>query len=285
MKLIIGNKNYSSWSVRPWLVLTHFQHPVRRGAGTCSAARAGARRYARSRPRARCRCWSTATSRCTRASPSSSTWPNATRTRRSGRQIASCGRWPGAAAAEMHAGFGALRNAAPMNLRASYPNRIDLDAVAGDLRGSNGSGAICWTARRPLSVRGILRRRRDVRPARGRIRTYDLPTSDTGRRICRGDLCPPGVPAAALRCAQGAMDRAARRDRLHPGRPRPSPTSHDAYDQALRRASRRSRSSKAIAASAPIGGAPTMARTCTSTAPAPCPSAAPRWKGRARSTG
>ena len=24
MKLVIGNKRYSSWSLRPWLVLTHF---------------------------------------------------------------------------------------------------------------------------------------------------------------------------------------------------------------------------------------------------------------------
>ncbi len=24
LKLIIGNKKYSSWSMRPWLVLTHF---------------------------------------------------------------------------------------------------------------------------------------------------------------------------------------------------------------------------------------------------------------------
>ena len=27
MKLIVGNKNYSSWSIRPWLVLTHFAIP------------------------------------------------------------------------------------------------------------------------------------------------------------------------------------------------------------------------------------------------------------------
>lgn len=27
MKLYIGNKNYSSWSMRPWLVLKHFQLP------------------------------------------------------------------------------------------------------------------------------------------------------------------------------------------------------------------------------------------------------------------
>src|SRR5690349_18054619 len=27
MKLIVGNKNYSSWSIRPWLVLTHFSIP------------------------------------------------------------------------------------------------------------------------------------------------------------------------------------------------------------------------------------------------------------------
>lgn len=27
MKLVIGNKNYSSWSLRPWLLLTHFNLP------------------------------------------------------------------------------------------------------------------------------------------------------------------------------------------------------------------------------------------------------------------
>lgn len=27
MKLVIGNKNYSSWSMRPWLLLTHFNVP------------------------------------------------------------------------------------------------------------------------------------------------------------------------------------------------------------------------------------------------------------------
>ena len=27
MKLVIANKNYSSWSLRPWLVLTHFGIP------------------------------------------------------------------------------------------------------------------------------------------------------------------------------------------------------------------------------------------------------------------
>ena len=27
MELYIGNRNYSSWSMRPWLVLEHFQIP------------------------------------------------------------------------------------------------------------------------------------------------------------------------------------------------------------------------------------------------------------------
>ena len=29
LELVIGNKNYSSWSLRPWLVLRHFQIPFR----------------------------------------------------------------------------------------------------------------------------------------------------------------------------------------------------------------------------------------------------------------
>src|SRR5512142_185940 len=27
MKLVIGNKNYSSWSLRPWLLLSHLEIP------------------------------------------------------------------------------------------------------------------------------------------------------------------------------------------------------------------------------------------------------------------
>ncbi len=27
MELVIGNQNYSSWSLRPWLLLTHFDIP------------------------------------------------------------------------------------------------------------------------------------------------------------------------------------------------------------------------------------------------------------------
>ena len=30
MKLLVGNKNYSSWSMRPWVMLTHFEIPSRR---------------------------------------------------------------------------------------------------------------------------------------------------------------------------------------------------------------------------------------------------------------
>src|SRR5690606_36978038 len=38
-----------------------------------------------------------------------------------------------AASAEMHSGFSALRSAAPMNLRGSFPNRLELDPIASDL--------------------------------------------------------------------------------------------------------------------------------------------------------
>jgi len=37
------------------------------------------------------------------------------------------------AMAKMHAGFANLRNLAPMNLRASYPGRVDQSAIANDM--------------------------------------------------------------------------------------------------------------------------------------------------------
>lgn len=178
MKLIIGNKNYSSWSIRPWLVLTHFQIPfdeqqvMLSGEGWREALRkvspSGkvpvlvdgdvtvhesiaiieylAERY-----------------------PHKKIWPTDRKLRAAARS----------AAAEMHAGFGALRNAAPMNLRASYPNRIDLDSVAGDLRRVERVwGDLLDQSGGPYLFEAFCAADAMFAPLAARIRTYDLPTSD-----------------------------------------------------------------------------------------------------------
>lgn len=178
MKLIIGNKNYSSWSVRPWLVLTHFQIPfdeqqvMLSGAGWREALKQAspsgkvpvlidgdvvvhesiaiieylADRY-----------------------PHKKIWPSDRKQRALARS----------AAAEMHAGFGALRNAAPMNLRASYPNRIDLDSVAKDLRRVEQLwGSLLQKSGGPYLFEEFCAADAMFAPLAARIRTYDLPTTD-----------------------------------------------------------------------------------------------------------
>ena len=85
-------------------------------------------------------------------------------------------------AAEMHAGFGALRGACPMNLGKRFAAKDRGPAVAKDVARIV---AIWTTARerfgagRPLPVRGLLGRRRHVRPRRDPLRHL------LGRRAAR----------------------------------------------------------------------------------------------------
>ncbi len=65
LSLVIGNKNYSSWSMRPWVALKACGIPLR--GGVCPAVHGCRRQAAHSRcdpVRQRCRRWSMARSRC-----------------------------------------------------------------------------------------------------------------------------------------------------------------------------------------------------------------------------
>ncbi|HET8729462.1 MAG TPA: glutathione S-transferase, partial [Alphaproteobacteria bacterium] len=88
-----------------------------------------------------------------------------------------------AAAAEMHAGFGSLRAAAPMNLRASHPGRVDLDRVAGDLKRLEALwGGLLGRSGGPYLFGAFTAADAMYAPVATRIRTYDLPVSDTAAR-------------------------------------------------------------------------------------------------------
>ncbi len=118
LSLLIGNKNYSSWSLRPWLVLKqsglefeeervafgspHFAERVRAysPAGKVPALRHGAIAV-----------WDSLAicEYLNEAFPELRLWPRAEEPRAVARAIS----------AEMHSGFGALRAQMPMNVRAS----------------------------------------------------------------------------------------------------------------------------------------------------------------------
>src|SRR5690606_12788449 len=129
---LIGNRNYSTWSLRPWLVLQHFNIPFEdevlqlqgEGFRDVLAQRSPTGRvpvlldgelilvetiaiveYLADR------------------FPDKAIWPADIADRARARAVS----------AEMHAGFQALRSHAPMNLRASHPGKVSRDSVAKDL--------------------------------------------------------------------------------------------------------------------------------------------------------
>src|SRR5262245_54694528 len=132
MKLIVGNKNYSSWSVRPWLVLTHFAIPFDEDQVLLSGA-GWKDNLKKKSPSAKVPVLVDGDvtvhesiaiiEYLAERFPHKKIWPTDRKQRAVARSVA----------AEMHGGFQGLRGAAPMNLRASYPNRINLDIVAADL--------------------------------------------------------------------------------------------------------------------------------------------------------
>jgi glutathione S-transferase len=133
LQLLIANKNYSSWSVRPWLVLTHF------GIGFETALAA---LYQDENAQATIRSWSDAgkvpvlrdgdvtvweslaiIEYLADKFPALEIWPAMPRERAVARSVS----------AEMHAGFGAMRNELPMNARRRYEGFRYSDEAAADI--------------------------------------------------------------------------------------------------------------------------------------------------------
>jgi glutathione S-transferase len=125
LALVIGNKNYSSWSMRPWVLMREAKIPFEEvplkfdesGGGLRVA---GIERYSAAgkvpvllidgEP-----VWDTLAICETVADlyPAKQLWPQDERARRVARSVC----------AEMHSGFQALRGAMPMNIRGRYPGK------------------------------------------------------------------------------------------------------------------------------------------------------------------
>jgi glutathione S-transferase len=126
MKLYIGNKNYSSWSLRPWLLLKGlgiaFDEVQLRfddfGPGSAFHAAldrigAGVRKVPILVEDEGFAVWETLAiaEYIADRHPEHAVWPRDARTRARARSYC----------AEMHAGFGSLRNLCPMNIEAYFP--------------------------------------------------------------------------------------------------------------------------------------------------------------------
>lgn len=123
MQLYIGNKNYSSWSLRPWLLMTHFGIPFEEVKLRLSFTEGSPfkDRLAAITPTGRVpvlvddgfSVWESLAivEYLAERFPDKGLWPADARARAHARSICS----------EMHGGFSALRNHCPMNIEASLP--------------------------------------------------------------------------------------------------------------------------------------------------------------------
>jgi glutathione S-transferase len=122
MKLYIGNKNYSSWSMRPWVLLREFKLPfeeVKLRFDSFAPDSRFKRELAQVSPAARVpvlvdgdlAIWDTLAiaEYLAETSPQAGLWPAARDDRARARSLC----------AEMHSGFGQLRSHCPMNIEAA----------------------------------------------------------------------------------------------------------------------------------------------------------------------
>jgi glutathione S-transferase len=202
VKLVIANRNYSSWSLRAWLVLKHFEvafdeeQVLLSGAGWREKIRAVS-------PSGRVPVLIDGDlvvpetlaiiEYVAERFPDKAIWPRDRRDRALAR----------AAASEMHAGFGALRSAAPMNLRASHPGKVDPDSVRADLSRIDAlwTGLVAASGG-PYLFGAFSAADAMFAPVATRIRTYALSVSDGAQAYVEAIYALPAFQdwyAAALR--------------------------------------------------------------------------------------
>jgi glutathione S-transferase len=178
LKLLIGNRNYSSWSLRPWLVLKHFDVPFEdevlqlQGEGFRDV-------LAQRSPTAKVPVLQDGDLVIVETIaiieyladrfPEKAIWPADIGQRALAR----------AASAEMHSAFQSLRSHAPMNLRASHPGKVNIDTVLKDLhRLETLWGDLLARSGGPFLFGAFTAADAMFAPVATRIRTYALPVSD-----------------------------------------------------------------------------------------------------------
>jgi glutathione S-transferase len=205
LQLIIGNKNYSSWSMRPWVLMRQAGIPFEEIQIRFDSFEADSdfkRRVSAINPVGKVPAlvddgfaiWDTLAIAETLAErfPEKQLWPADPKQRARARSVC----------AEMHSGFTALRNHCPMNIEASLPEAGQLlwRDQAG-LRADMARLTTMWTellAAQPAD--GLLFGHFSIAdafyaPVCTRIRTYALPVSDPIRAYVDRVLALPGVKA------------------------------------------------------------------------------------------
>ncbi|MDO8360413.1 MAG: glutathione S-transferase family protein [Devosia sp.] len=181
MKLVFANRNYSSWSLRAWLVPKHFGIPFQEQLALLNGE-GWQENIRRLSPAGRVPVLIDGDlvipetlaiiEYLAESFPQKAIWPRG----RSDRALAR------SAASEMHAGFATLRKAAPMNLRTSHPGKVDIDAVADDLKRIEALWSdLLDRSGGPYLFGEFSAADAMYAPVATRIRTYELPASDAAQ--------------------------------------------------------------------------------------------------------
>ena len=222
--LVIGDRAYSSWSLRGWLLFDAFGLPVKLHI---------ARLYTDELPTL-LKQFHPGKTAPTMRTPDGVVVPE---TIAIAEELASrhpeAGIWPAdpkaravarVLAAEMHAGFTALRNHCPMNLRVSYEDCAPPQAVLDDLKrleviwdwARAETGAKVWLAGEYSAADAFFA------PVATRIATYNLPVSDRAMDYVQAHLAHPSFRRwRAMGLVDGADQEFYRRP--YPQRPWPGP--------------------------------------------------------------
>jgi glutathione S-transferase len=246
--LVIGDRAYSSWSLRGWLLFDAFGLPVKLHI---------ARLYTDELPTL-LKQFHPGKTAPTMRTPDGVVVPE---TIAIAEELASrhpeAGIWPAdpkaravarVLAAEMHAGFTALRNHCPMNLRVSYEDCAPPQAVLDDLKrleviwdwARAETGAKVWLAGEYSAADAFFA------PVATRIATYNLPVSDRAMAYVQAHLAHPSFRRwRAMGLVDGADQEFYRRP--YPQRPWPGP---------VPMAARAAEGTKAENAACPYSGKP-----------------------------
>ncbi len=204
LKLAIGNKNYSSWSMRPWVLMKQAGIPFEESVIRFDSFEAGSgfkQAVASLSPVGKVpvlldgdlAVWDTLAiaEYLAERFPERALWPTDARQRARARSVC----------AEMHAGFGALRSACPMNIEASLPEIgaliwRDQPAVRADVARIEAMWTELLNAHGgPMLFGGFSIADAYFAPVCMRLRTYALPVSDTVRAYGNRVAALPGVAA------------------------------------------------------------------------------------------
>jgi glutathione S-transferase len=195
LTLVVGNKNYSSWSMRPWVLLRERGIPFeeRMLKFESNDWRDNIARLSptglvpvlwEGEPGAGFATWDTLAiaERLNDLYPDRGIWPADARLRAMARS----------AAAEMHSGFHALRHAMPMNIRGRHPGKGMNAEVAKDVARIR---ALWTVARGPFLFGEFCAADAFYAPVATRFVTYGVPLDGAARDYHQALLDAPGIAA------------------------------------------------------------------------------------------